>query len=149
MYDKTTIKRIGKKICQKEDEIKGIIYEALRGIRRLYNRQYFRRELIINTRHEWKYHAEPLYAFIADHCSYNKDSNIVCSEFKEKFNDYLLTKRLKQLSSQKLNIDLENYGIYKSRITIDEYEREFVYRGIKWNSSLEKFYKTSYEEVAQ
>lgn len=137
MFDKGTIKNLGKKIAKNPEEIQGIIHEAIKGVTRLYKREYFRKELLMNVKHLWKYNSEPIYAFIYDYCIRDKKESLLCSEFKEKLNDYLIQKNLKPLSTYILNNLLEKYGIYQKRESSGY--REYVYKGIRFKEGFEKY----------
>ena len=140
MFDKNTVKNLGEKICEDPDEIQGIIHECIKGLKRLYKRQYFRREIMINTAHLWKYYAEPLYAFIYDNCIFDKEGQYDCKSFVEKLNDYLFAKGKRPLTAHKVTSKLETYGIYKTRSGIEnEYgQRPYFYLGIRKKEGIEK-----------
>lgn len=131
MFDKTTIKDIGKNLCIDEAEIQGIIHQAIKGLKRLENRNYFRYEIIKNTKHTWRYEAEPLYAFIHDNCVINEDGGIICNEFKRAFNKFLYTRKLRPESSHTLKDKLEKFGIYKERHGPAN-DRDYYFTGLKW-----------------
>lgn len=137
MFDTGTIKGLGEIICEDKDEIKGVICEALKGAHRLAKRQYFRKEIIINTRHTWKYFAEPIYAFISDYCIRDECGDVSCDEFRTRLNSFLAKRKIRPLTAYKLNLLIENYGLYKKRLS--NYDREYVYSGIRWKSGIEKF----------
>jgi len=131
MFDKDTIKDIGKGLCLDKDEIQGIIHEAIKGLKRLENRNYFRYEIIKNTKHTWRYEAEPLYAFIHDNCVYDEDAGIICNEFKRAFNKLLYTRKLRPESSHTLKDKLEKFGVYKERHGPTN-DRDYYFTGLKW-----------------
>lgn len=137
MFDSGTIKGIGEIVCEDKDEVKGIICEAIKGAHRLAKREYFRKEIIINTRHTWKYFAEPIYAFISDYCVRDDNGDVFCDEFKERLNKFLAKRKIRPLSAYALNLQIENYGLYKKRLS--NYEREYVYNGIRWKKGIEKY----------
>lgn len=140
MHDDHTIKKIGKIIGEDSEEIKGIIYESINGLKRLMNRRWFRRGLMSNTRHTWKYHSEPIYGFLHDKCIRGKDGYIECIEFRDALNTYFYKRGLPPLSSYKLTQQLERYNIYRVRSTTEiDSIRPYVYVGIRWKAHLSDF----------
>ena len=131
MFDKDTVKNIGELICNDPDEIEGIVNESIKGLRRLSNRNYFRYELMKNTKHVWRYDAEPLYAFIYDQCKLVEEESIICSEFKRKYNKFLYKKGIRSVSSNALKDQLEKFGIYKERHGTGE-NRVYCFVGFEW-----------------
>lgn len=137
MFSDFTIKNIGKIISGDENEIKGIIRESLIAVRRLYKRKWFRKEIIRNTKHIWKYNAEPLYGFLSDKTKHDPERSIECVEFRTELNKYFIRRGMRPLSSHALTQQLERYNIYKIRETFDD--RNYVYVGIKWKEKLDDF----------
>ena len=131
MFDKATIKDISETICSDADEVEGIINEAIKGLKRLFVRNYFRYKLMKNTKHVWRYDAEPLYAFIYDNCKLIEEEGIVCSEFKRKYNKFLYAKGVRSVSSNALKDQLEKFGIYKERHGTPP-DREYYFMGFMW-----------------
>jgi P4 family phage/plasmid primase-like protien len=143
-FDKNTVRKIGKELCKDDNEIQGIIHEAIKGLKRLQNRNYFRYEIIKNTKHTWRYEAEPLYAFIHDNCSYDEEDGIQCNKFKRKFNKFLYTRKLRPESSQTLKDKLEKFGVYKERHGSAN-DRDYYFMGFKWKStSIDKEWEKKY-----
>jgi len=136
MYASSTIKNIAKIINNDEGEVRGIIREALRGAKRLYRRKWFRREIIENTKHVWKYNAEPLYGFLSDSTVQDPESGIECMEFRTALNKFFYKRRLRPLTSYALTQQLERYNIYKVRRT--DGDREYLYMGIRWKKFLQQ-----------
>jgi len=139
MHEKTTVSDLGKKLVADENEILGIIYEALQGARRLYKRKWFRKGLIRNTKHIWKYQAEPVFAFLYDKTIHDKTQRIPCIEFRDRINLYLSNRGLRPHSSYRLTQELERYNIYRMRKQGDDIIREYYYLGIKWKKELKDF----------
>ena len=131
MFDEGTIKNIGEILCSNLDEIEGIINESIKGLQRLYDRNYFRYELMKNTKHVWRYNAEPLYAFIYDNCKLVEEVGIVCPDFKRKYNKFLYSKGIRSVSSNALKDQLEKFGVYKERHGTGE-NRAYLFVGIEW-----------------
>jgi len=138
---KDTIKDLSDRICQNEMEIQGILHECIKGIKRLYKRGYFRKEIMENSKHIWKYKAEPIYAFLHDECVKDKDGTIPTTEFKERLNKYLFKLNKRPMSLHSITPQLERYNIFRIRETTGD--REYVYKGIKWKQKtiFEKFRK--------
>ncbi len=130
MFDKDTVKNIGKILSEDPDEMKGILCEAIKGVRRLYERRWFRREIIRNTKHIWKYNAEPIYAFLSDMTLYDEEGEIECIELRNKLNKYFIKRGLQPMTAYRLNKEMERYNIFHMRETTGE--RREVYMGIKW-----------------
>lgn len=143
MYDKKTIKGFGQTICDDWVEIEGIINECIAGAYRLMEREYFRREIVEDTKHIWKSNAEPLYAFIDEHCIQDGEGEIECIGLRTLVNQYYYNRKLRPLTAQKLTQQLESYNIYKVRKSSGD--REYVYNGIKLkrkvNIEVENFFK--------
>ncbi|GAF72598.1 unnamed protein product, partial [marine sediment metagenome] len=129
MYDDGTIKKIWKQICEDPIEVKGIICEAISGLKRLMERNYFRFEIIENTKHVWKAKSEPLYAFIHEKCITGPHEKVLCSKFLEQVNSYFYHNSKRRITTPILTNQLEKYGIYKDRPKIDGV-REYYYMGV-------------------
>lgn len=123
-------------ICNDEVEIQGILHECINGAKRVLKRGYFRHEIIRNTEHIWKYHSDPLYAFIYDRCIIDGEEIIPAIEFQREFNTYLYNKGRKPMSIYKIVSALEFKGIQKLRSgTEDEYGKRIeYYNGIGWKT---------------
>lgn len=130
--EKSTITDLSDLICGDEIEMQGIIRECIEGVRRLYKRGYFRQEIIKNSKHIWRYNAEPIYAFLYDNCMKSSEAWVRVNEFKKRFQIYLHKNGHKPMSVQAINAILERFNIYKERILIDGEERSYVYSGIHW-----------------
>lgn len=133
MYDENTIKNIGETICSNPDEVEGIINESVVGLKRLLERNYFRYKLMKNTKHVWRYDAEPLYAFIYDNCKFKGSDGIICSDFKRKYNKFLYKKGTRSVSSNALRDQLEKFGVYKERHGTGN-GREYFFQGFRWKT---------------
>lgn len=131
MNDENTIKRIGELLCDDKNEIQAIIYECIKGVKRLYKRNYFRYQIIKNTKHVWRHEAEPLYAFLYDNCKFDDEEMVVSRDFKRKYNKYLYNKKEKMISTKALNDQLEKFGIYQERHGTGN-DRDYYYIGVKW-----------------
>ena len=140
MGSEETIKEIWTMINDNPEEIQGIIHEAIKGVNRLLDRnEFFRPELIENTRHIWEYESDPLYAFMWNNCIEKESESISCSEFKMAFNKYLYGQRRARLTAYKLNDMLETKGIFKERDTTNE--RGYYYSGVGWKPEPNKIQK--------
>ena len=129
MFDKNTIKNIGAKLCEDKDEIQAIIHECIKGAKRLRERDYFRKEIIIGTKHLWRYEAEPLYAFLYDNYEYDYEGETLSYDFRRDFNRYLIKRKIRPFTVNKLNAMMENFGIYVRR-SMKDGERDNYYVGI-------------------
>jgi len=130
LESKDTITNLAEIVCDDEDEIQGIIHECLKGVIRLQKRGYFRPEIVRESRHLWKYNAEPLYAFLYDFCVRKEGEKIKASEFYRKFNSYLYKKGKRPSGYKKINDMLGKYNIFSIRET--KGDRISVYINVKW-----------------
>ena len=132
MYDSKTIKEIWIKVNDDPAEIQGIIHECIKGCKRLLKRnEYFRQELLDNTKHTWEYESDQLYAFKYDNCIQTSDATVGCSEFRNEFNKFLYRKKRAKVSAYKLNDMLETIGVFRTRGSTDD-DRSWYYEGIGW-----------------
>lgn len=136
MYDRKTIKGFGQTICDDWVEVEGIINECVAGAYRLMEREYFRKEVVEDSRFIWKYNAEPLYAFLHDSCVQDGESEIDCIDLRTLVNQYYYNRHLRPLTSQKLTQQLESYNIYKVRSS--KGDRPYVYCGIRLRRKIDK-----------
>lgn len=134
LESKTTISNLSDLICDDNDEIQGIIHECVKGMRRLYVRGYFRTEILKNSKHVWRYNADPLYAFLHDKCIKDKDEYVVIKDFKSKFNKFLYNNNKKPIKNYELTNQLERYNVFKDRLNTGN--RDYIYCGIKWKKML-------------
>jgi len=138
--DKNRIEDFAHTIINDPNEIKGIIKESIKGIRRLYKRGYFRLELYENTRHIWTYESDPLYAFLYDFIDRVKGEDISQKEFCENYNNYLLSKGRETKKQNSITSELQRFNI---GVTQHFKESERYYSGIKWK--IDPQYKLSEE----
>lgn len=130
-------------VCEDEKEIQGIIHEAIKGAKRLMKRGYFRREIVEDTAHIWRYNSDIIYAFLTDHCIRGTTESVPAKEFHTELNTYLYKKGRRTLSNNKIKTMLESHGIFKQRSgTENEYgTREEYYNGIGWKPEQETIIK--------
>jgi len=135
----STIKSVWKVIMEDENEIQGIIHEAIKGAVRLLERGYFRIELIKHAKHVWRYESNDIYAFLYDSCIRGRDESIESIELVDELNRFLHKRRKRPLSAYKISELMADEGIFKIRDGSGE--RAYYYTGIGWKSS-EKETKT-------
>ena len=137
---KGAIKKIDKRITENENEIQGIIHEAIRGAHRLYKRGYFRPEIMKHSEHIWNYHSDPMYAFIYEECIRDEEGMIPALDFHSIFNKWLFKKSKRRLTPFKIKEALEDHGIFKERSGIPNKDgiREEYYSGISWKPDEKK-----------
>lgn len=114
-------------IINDESEINGIIYECIKGYKRLLKRKSFRSKIMKDTKHQWFYNSDPLYTFLYDKCNRKPDRRIEFKDFHTNFNDTML----ESYTSQKLKSSLERYGLKKRKGSEDNTKKQFIY-GIEW-----------------
>lgn len=90
----TTFKRdFYREIVDDEDEVQGIIHEALKGMKRLKERKCLRAELVENNRHRWLMLSNEPYQFIQEHCEFGPDYKIrrdtLWNRFVEEYGEHL------------------------------------------------------------
>ncbi len=112
-----------------EEELRGIIYESVMGFKRLRERGNFRKEIVEHTNFTWKYKSDSLFAYIHDFCQSEVNNECSSSDFLEKYNDYRMKRKERQITSKGLTKELSRFGIFKNRTTIDN-QREYVFKGI-------------------
>lgn len=91
---KTSFKRdFYREIVDDEDEVQGIIHEALKGMKRLKERKCLREELVRNNRHRWLMLSNEPYQFIQEHCEFGPDCKIrretLWNRFVEEYGEHL------------------------------------------------------------
>ena len=125
-----------------EDEIQGIIHEAIKGLNRLFHRNGFRTKLKENTRHIWLYESDDVYRFIFDYCVKDKTERIRSEEFWEAFNDVANA----TLTKAKLTIELQKHKINKKQIRTPTQDkpnkRTEFYVGINLKKNKEEKFET-------
>ena len=76
-------------ILDNENEIKGIIYKAIEGLKRLYKRADFRLELMKNSHEQWLLNSEPIYKFMHENITREDDqAQIRTDEVLDRLNDF-------------------------------------------------------------
>ncbi len=119
-------------ICT-EEEIQGIIHNALEGLKRIIKRKGFRRAIQQNTKHIWLYESNGLYRFIKDFCVLEKGKRVLKDDFYDAFLEYsdiYLTKR-------KLTIELQKWGITSKRLRNGHGDRHYYYVNIRLKDNIE------------
>ena len=137
MFAKETIKEIWELVNGNDDEIQGILHECIKGCKRLIARnEYFRKEIIENTKHIWEYESDKLYAFIYDKCIIDSEGEVSANEFKNEFNKYLFNMRRKQVTPYVLKNMMEAKGYFKDRSTYIDSDgtREYYFGGLNWRT---------------
>lgn len=135
MFADETIKEIWTKVNDSPDEIQGILHECVKGCKRLIERnEYFRKDLIKNTKHIWEYESNKLYAFIYDKCIKDREGEVSANEFRTEFNKYLYGMRRKQVSAYTLKDMMDKMGHFKERSSYidDDGRREWYFSGLSW-----------------
>lgn len=133
--NKKRIEEFDKIIIEDEEEVKGIIYESVKGVQRLYKRGQFRHELYKNTKHLWYYSSNNMYAFIYDNCEKGLDYKILVDEFFAEYNNYLFAKgNIAGVSKSLITRELQTFGVLKQRLRPS---RSYFYVGIKWKDDYE------------
>jgi len=117
------------KIINDPNEMKGIIYESIKAVNRLYKRKHFRLELYKNTKHIWNYESDPLYAFLYDFINRKAKKYILQKEFCEKFNDFLISRGEQTKKQNSITTDLQRFKIGVWQKT---HQSERYYAGIEW-----------------
>lgn len=117
---------IWKSIVKDENEVQGIIHEAIRGFKRLLNRGYFREILREDTIHTWKYHSDQIYAFLHDYCEKVPRERI---EVNEMFLGYSEINAGESMNS--LTKGLSRHGIRRRQGRSNGKQTDFYY-GVKW-----------------
>jgi phage/plasmid-associated DNA primase len=122
----------GDLIINNEDEIQGIIHEALAGLHRLYDRKGFREELKEETKHIWNYKSNPYYRFICDMCVENRKKMIEQHEFWDIFYDIIGAGLGKSQITQGLG--KLGYMVREKKISLGKNRRKSVYyyAGLEW-----------------
>jgi phage/plasmid-associated DNA primase len=118
-------------IINDPNEIQGVIYESLEGLKRLHKRKGFRDELKRNTMHIWNYESNPVYRFLYDHTIKDKNGIIEIHEFWEKFTDLegggysinILSKILEKMGYPKKD---------KKEMRAGKRTSIYYYFGLKW-----------------
>ena len=125
-------------IIKDKNEVQGIIHEAIKGLRRLYERGHFRTEIFVNTEEMWKKYSDPLYDFLNTYTEASALSNmgIDRTDFFKSYNKFRVNKRLlNPITLNELNKDIKRFPyISDTRISVDR-KQVWAYVGIKWNSS--------------
>lgn len=117
---KVTSEPFSDSIINNLEEIQGIIHQSIRGVCRLYKRGHFREEITHNIRHFWLYNSNPLYRFVKDKCTEEWGENILCSDFKKRFQRYVVKNKLGSIiPQQRITAELEALLIYKKYIKED------------------------------
>lgn len=126
-----TIKDFAKTIIDDENEIQGIIHESIKGVQRLRERGFFRRELREETKRVWQRISNPLYEFIDDYCIGYPSFEIKTTDFLEIFNSFLtINEKCEPYSAQKLTSEMRRLGYFKKRVN-----NKRVFRGLKIKDS--------------
>ncbi len=127
--DKTFTNDIWEDIVNDDDEMQGIIHEAIEGYKRILERKGFRKEVTENTRHIWLYNSDPIYKFLHNYTDKDDEyhGKITAKDFLEKFAVYGNV----AWSAQKVYVRLNQYGVVK--YMGDEFQK---LRGIKWKEGV-------------
>jgi P4 family phage/plasmid primase-like protien len=121
------------KITSDQNEIYGIIQNAVKGLERLIKRKGFRPEIRQNTRHVWLYESDAIYKFIHDYCDIEKGAKVN----KETLYNAFRQKGEKYVTKNSFTMTLQKYGVFVKQVRVDRNERAYHYIGIKLKEGIE------------
>lgn len=101
-------------IIEDPSEIKGIISESIKGVIRLFNRGFFRKELTKNTEYYYKLNCNNIYRFVKEKCIIEIGSYTKVRSFRETYVRFVNKNKYGSIASnQEITNNLETFNIFK------------------------------------
>lgn len=120
------------------DETDGFLNWAIEGYQRLHRQGGFSSDMkISDIERYWKKNSNSIFAFIEEEIVEDPDDFIMKDEFRKKYHDFCMKKRLRQVGDRAIKTTLsEAYGVSDFRPMIDAeygiYDRAHAWKGIKF-----------------